>query len=132
MILKKNMLSIWPTPTQKYKIDHYSKLDGSYLVRHKMVKEVLTNINIVINQYGKPHILQCDHGKEFDNKSLKDYCHEKNIKLIYSGVRYPTTNGIVEAVHKDIVNSLKAEKLLKKDSYDITFSISFLFFLLYN
>ena len=53
--------------------------------------------------------------KEFDNNLLEDYCKNNNIQLITSGVRHPTTNGVVEVVHKDIKNSLLAEKLkLKK------------------
>ena len=34
--------------------------------------------------------------------------------MIYSGVGHPTTNRVFEAVHKDIKNSLLAEKLKKK------------------
>ena len=49
---------------------------------------------------------------------------KKNIDLIFSGVRYPTTNGVVEAVHKDIKNSLLAEKLTRKKTYEINFPIS--------
>lgn len=109
-------------------IDLYSKLVGSYLIRRKTAQEVLVNINYFINHYWSPNILQCDHGKEFDNKLLKDFCRDKNINLIFSGVRHPTTNGVVEAVHKDIVNSLKAEKLTRKSSYDLKFSISDAFF----
>ena len=105
-------------------IDHYSKLVGSYLLNKKTAKDVLNKINDFICHYGNPGILQCDHGKEFDNTILKEYCKDKNINLIYSGVRHPTTNGVVEAVHKDIVNSLKAEKLEKKNKYDINFSIA--------
>ena len=105
-------------------IDHYSKLVGSYLVRKKTAKEILNHINNFISLYGEPGILQCDHGKEFDNNELKEYCKCKNIKLIYSGVRHPTTNGVVEAVHKDIVSSLTAEKLKNNKNYDLNFSIS--------
>ena len=90
----------------------------------KTAKDVLNKINDFICHYGNPGILQCDHGKEFDNTILKEYCKDKNINLIYSWVRHPTTNGLVEAVHKDIVNSLKAEKLEKKNKYDINFSIA--------
>ena len=55
-------------------IDHYSKLVGSYLVRKKTAKEILNHINNFISLYGEPGILQCDHGKEFDNNELKEYC----------------------------------------------------------
>ena len=78
---------------------------GSYLLKNKTANYVLIKINDFINHYGTPKILQADHGKEFDNKFLKEYCKTNNIQLIYSGVRHPTTNGVVEAVHKDNKNS---------------------------
>ena len=105
-------------------IDHYSKLVGSYLLIKKTSSEVLNHINDFIGHYGEPKILQCDHGKEFDNNLLKNYCKERNINLIFAGVRHPTTNGVVEVVHKDILNSLLSEKLEKKNKFDIKFAIS--------
>ena len=93
-------------------------------MKHKSANEVLVKINDFIGHYGTPKILQTDHGKEFDNNELKEYCKCKNIKLIYSGVRHPTTNGVVEAVHKDIVSSLTAEKIKNNKNYDLNFSIS--------
>ena len=79
-------------------------------MKNKSANEVLVKINDFIWYYGIPKILQTDHGKEFDNKLLKDYCNN-NIQMIYSGIRHPTTNRVVEVVHKDIKNSLLAEKL---------------------
>ena len=105
-------------------IDHYSKLVGSYLLRNKSANEVLLKINDFNCHYGNPKILQTDNGKEFVNKLLKDYCNSNNIQMINSGVRHPTTNGVVEAVHKDIKNSLLAEKLKFKKNYDLNFSIA--------
>ena len=105
-------------------IDHYSKLVGSFLLYTKTSKEVLTKINDFICLNGEPKILQCDHGKEFDNSNLKNYCKEKNIDLIFSGVRHPTTNGVVEVVHKDIISSILSEKLVKKNKYDINFAVA--------
>ena len=49
---------------------------------------------------------------------LGDYCNNLHINIIHSGVRRPTTNGVEEAVNKDVVNSLLAEKLTKKSNYD--------------
>ena len=82
---------------------------GSYLLK-KTAKDVLFEINDFICHYGQPGILQCNQLKEIDNKCLKEYCKDKNINLIYLSVRHPTVNGVVEAVHKDIINSLKVEK----------------------
>ena len=46
---------------------------------------------------------------------MKDYCKNNNIQFITSWVKQPTTNKVIEVVHKDIKNSLLAEMLkLKK------------------
>ena len=92
-------------------------------MKNKSANDILSKINDFICHYGTPKILQADHGKEFDNNLLKDYCKYNNIQLIISGVRHPTTNGVVEAVHKDIKNSLLAEILKLKKNYDLNFSI---------
>ena len=84
-------------------------------MKNKSANDILFQINDYIGHYGTPKILQTDHGKEFDNNLLKDYRKYNNIQLITSGVRHPTTNGVVEAVHKDIKNLLLFEIIkLKK------------------
>ena len=95
-------------------IDHYSKLVGSYLLVNKTAISVLNYINNFISIYGVPNILQCDNDLEYINHFLKDYCNNKNINLIYSGIKHPTTNGVIEIVHQDIVNSLLAQKITIK------------------
>lgn len=51
-------------------------------------------------------------------------CIKRNINLIHSSVKNPTTNGVCEVVHQDIVNSLLAQKLELKIKYDISFSLA--------
>ena len=40
------------------------------------------------------------------------------------GVKTPTTNGVCEVVHQDIVNSLLSQKLKLKNKYDIAFCLA--------
>ena len=113
---------------KKYKyimniIDHYSKLVGSYILENKNSKNVLYGIHNFISLYGEPKILQSDNGREFSNKYLDKYCKDKNITLIHSFVRHPTTNGMCEAVHKDIDKPLLVGKLINKNYYDIKISL---------
>ena len=89
-------------------IDHYTKLVGFYLLVKKTAVNVLNCINNFISIYGEPNIIQCDNGLEYRNRLLDDYCLKRNINLIHSSVKTPTTNGVCEVVHQDIVNSLFA------------------------
>ena len=91
-------------------IDHYSKLVGSYLLIKKNAVNVLNSINNFISIYGEPYIIQCDNGLEYRNKLLDNYCSIRNINLIHSSVKTPTTNGVCEVVHQEIVKSLLAQK----------------------
>ena len=105
-------------------IDHYWKLVGSYLLVNKTALSVLNCINNFISIYGVPNILQSDNGLEYKHHFLKDYCNNKNINLIYSGIKHLTINGVEEIVHQDIVNSLLAQKLQLKNKYHISFCLS--------
>ena len=52
---------------------HYRYVDDLWLLYSKEGKEILKNIEIFIENFGKPVILQTDNGKEFDNQYLKTY-----------------------------------------------------------
>ena len=83
-------------------IDHFSKWYGGYLLKTKSAEEVLKKIDFYIENFGKPKILQVDNGTEFSNNLLDSYCIENGIKLIHSSPYHPQTNGVCEAVHKEI------------------------------
>lgn len=68
--------------------------------------------------------MQCDDGLEYKNNILNSYCINNKINLVHSGVKHHTTNGVVEIVHQDIVNSLISQKLQLKNKYDISFCLS--------
>ena len=68
--------------------------------------------------------MQSDNCLEYKNHFLKEYCTNNSINLIHSGVKHLTTNGVVEIVHRDIVNSLKAQKLQLKNKIDLSFLLS--------
>ena len=66
-------------------------------------------INDFIGHYIAQKILQAGHGNELDDKILQDYYKNNIIQMICSGIRKPTTNGVVEVVQMEIKNSLLAE-----------------------
>ena len=83
-------------------VDHFSKWYYGYLLNTKEGPDVLKKIEIFIENFGKPTILQTDNGKEFDNHYLNNYCNDNGIKLIHSSPYHPQTNGAVEVTHKEI------------------------------
>ena len=80
-------------------IDHFSKWYGGYFLKTKTAEEVLKNIDIFMENFGYPKILQVDNGTEFTNSLLDNYCKSNNIKLIHYTSYHPQTNGVCEAVH---------------------------------
>ena len=56
-------------------------------IKNKNSKDVLMKINDFISHYSIPKII---YGKEFNNSLFKDYCKNKNIQLINSGVSHHT------------------------------------------
>ena len=60
----------------KYIIDivkHFNKQYYEYLLYTKNGEEVFKKIQIFIDNFGKPKILQLDNGREFDNKIINNY-----------------------------------------------------------
>ncbi|XP_021722423.1 uncharacterized protein LOC110689904 [Chenopodium quinoa] len=61
----------------------------------------------IITRFGIPKVLVFDHGRQFDNLLLKLYTDQFGIKLAYSAVCHPQSNGQAEAANKQILNVLK-------------------------
>ncbi|XP_021735240.1 uncharacterized protein LOC110701933 [Chenopodium quinoa] len=61
----------------------------------------------IITRFGIPKVLVFDHGRQFDNLSLRRYTDQFGIKLAYSAVCHPQSNGQAEAANKQILNALK-------------------------
>ena len=104
-------------------VDHFSKWYYGYLLKSKEAKEILKKIEIYIENFGKPVILQTDNGKEFENQYLKTYCADNDIKLIHSSPYHPQTNGTVEVTHKEIQKYIFNEYLNDKNNFDIEDSL---------
>ena len=100
-------------------IDHFSKWYNGYLLKTKNADEVLTKIEMFIENFGSCKILQVDNGTEFKNKLLETYCNNNNIKLVHSSPYHPQTNGVVEVVHKEIKKYIYSEYFKNKENFDI-------------
>lgn len=82
-------------------MDHCTKLTGSYLLVKKEANEVLNPLKNCISIYIGQLSLQYDNGREFKNIKNKEFCLKNNTNLIFSSLRYPSTNGVCEKNVKD-------------------------------
>ena len=75
-------------------------------IQHFFWKEVICRFDI-------PHTLITDNGKQFDNDKFKTFCSELGVKLKFTSVAHPQTNGQTEVTNRIIMQGLK-KRLDKK------------------
>ena len=89
-------------------VDYFSKWieaeAASNITEQTVRKFIWQNI---ITRFGIPRVFVFDHGRQFDNLPLKRYTDQFGIKLAYSAVCHPQSNGQAEAANKQILNALK-------------------------
>ncbi|XP_021727187.1 uncharacterized protein LOC110694321 [Chenopodium quinoa] len=89
-------------------IDYFSKWieaeAASNITEQTVRKFIWQNI---ITRFGIPKVYVLDHERQFDNLLLKRYTDQFGIKLAYSAVFHPQSNGQAEAANKQILNALK-------------------------
>ena len=99
--------------TQSYKyvltcVDHFSRYKWCWLIRNKEASTILSKLEIAFKMFERPDIFQSDHGKEFDNKLIREYCTKNRIRYIQGSVRHPESQGAVEKINNFISKSLTA------------------------
>ncbi|GKV33929.1 hypothetical protein SLEP1_g42365 [Rubroshorea leprosula] len=61
----------------------------------------------IICRYGIPNQIVTDNGPQFNCTSFRDFCSSYGIKLLFTSVYHPKTNGMVESVNKAILEGIK-------------------------
>jgi hypothetical protein len=69
-------------------------------------------IKSIIFSFGVPHSIITDSGTNFTSKEFKNYCESMGIKLKFSSVAHPKTNGQVEKANGLICNGIKKRLLV--------------------
>jgi transposase InsO family protein len=68
-------------------------------------------IKSIVFRFGVPHNIITDNGKNFTSKEFKSYCESMGIKLKFTSVAHPKTNGQVEKANGLICNGIKKRLL---------------------
>ncbi|GKV13663.1 hypothetical protein SLEP1_g24648 [Rubroshorea leprosula] len=63
--------------------------------------------NSIICRYGIPNQIVADNGTQFSCSSFRDFCSSYGIKLQFTSVYHPKSNGMVESVNKCILEGIK-------------------------
>ncbi|GKV01686.1 hypothetical protein SLEP1_g14226 [Rubroshorea leprosula] len=61
----------------------------------------------IICRYGIPNQIVVDNGTQFNCTSFRDFCSSYGIKLQFTSVYHPESNGMVESVNKCILEGIK-------------------------
>ncbi|GLU03762.1 hypothetical protein SLE2022_209450 [Rubroshorea leprosula] len=61
----------------------------------------------IICKYGIPNQLVADNGTQFNCSSFRDFCSSYGIKLQFTSVYHPESNGMVESVNKCILEGIR-------------------------
>ncbi|XP_045796465.1 uncharacterized protein LOC123890806 [Trifolium pratense] len=61
----------------------------------------------IICRFGLPAVLVTDNGTQFASSRVADFCKEWGIKLSFTSVEHPQTNGQAESANKVILQGLK-------------------------
>jgi transposase InsO family protein len=68
-------------------------------------------IKSIVFRFGVPHNIPMDNGTNFTSKEFKDYCEGMCIKLNFTSVANPKTNGQVEKANGLICNIINKRLL---------------------
>lgn len=87
--------------------DELTKFIQAYPLMDKTSKSVANTLLLYFQHYGTPLRIHCDFGKEFNNQLMNDLCTLYNIKLTFSSVNHPQSNGSLERFHGTLLEMIR-------------------------
>nr|KYP71394.1 Pro-Pol polyprotein [Cajanus cajan] len=61
----------------------------------------------VVCRYGVPQVLVSDNGTQFASSRVRDFCKGIGIRMTFTSVEHPQSNGQAESANKVILSGLK-------------------------
>ena len=77
-------------------MDRFSKFPSAQITSSTSEKSIINFLSKYIALHGIPRTIETDQGSGFISKEVREFCHEHNIKVIFSPVRDHRATGIVE------------------------------------
>lgn len=113
-------IDILEVPNRNYALtirDELSKFSQAYPISDKSAKTVVSTLLVYFQHFGTPLRIHCDYGREFDNTLMKDLCKLFDIKLTYSSVGHPQSNGSLERFHSTLLDMIRIHKAENPDEH---------------
>ena len=74
-------------------VDKFTKWIEVKSITNIRLEEAVKFFLDIIYRFGVPNCIITDHGTNFTGKKFLDFCDEYNIRIDWSSVRHPRTNG---------------------------------------
>ena len=104
-------IDIYEYPTRHHALtirDELTKFIQAYPIEDKTAKTIVNTLLVFFQHYGTPLRIHCDQGREFENTLMKDLCSLFDIKLTFSSVGHPQSNGSLERFHATLSEMIRA------------------------
>ncbi|UYV79978.1 K02A2.6-like [Cordylochernes scorpioides] len=92
--------------------DYYSRYPEISLLQNLTAQEVISHLKSIFARHGTPETVRSDNGPQFRKvlgSEFSRFSKEWSFKHIASSPRFPQSNGFIEAIIKNIKQSLKKE-----------------------
>ncbi|UYV74940.1 K02A2.6-like [Cordylochernes scorpioides] len=93
--------------------DYYSRYPEISLLQNLTAQEVISRLKSIFARHGMPETVRSDNGPQFQKvlgSKFSRFSKEWSFKHITSSPRFPQSNGFIEAIIKNIKQSLKKEE----------------------
>jgi transposase InsO family protein len=88
-------------------VDKFSKWIEARLISKIKSEQVVLFFTDVIHRFGVPNCIVTDNGAQFTGRKFLEFCDDYHIRVDWSAVAHPNTNGQVERANGMILQGLK-------------------------
>jgi transposase InsO family protein len=92
-------------------VDKFTKWVEAAPVATQDSTAAINFIKSIVFRFGVPHSIITDNGTNFTSKEFKSYCESMGIKLKFTSIAHPKTNGQVKKGNGLICNGIKKRLL---------------------
>ena len=113
-------IDIFEYPSKNYALtirDELTKFTQAYPIKDKSAKSVVNTLLLFFQHYGTPLRIHCDSGREFDCALMKDLCALYEIKLTFSSIGHPQSNGSIERFHATLAEMIRTNQADNPDEH---------------
>jgi transposase InsO family protein len=88
-------------------VDKFSKWIEARSIVNVHSKEAVSFFTDIIYRFGIPNTIITDNGTQFTGKKFLNFCDDNHIRVDWSAIAHPKTNGEVERANGMILQGLK-------------------------